>query len=86
MVPVIIADRLRYLWQQHRAGTLRRVPVTVLSQILLPIALAPLGIFAFMAYLRWHMGDGLAFIHVQSALEPARPAALALPVGRAGQR
>jgi hypothetical protein len=67
MVPVIVADRLHYLWQQHRAGTLRRVPVTVLSQALLPAALAPLGLFAFMAYLRWHMGDGLAFIHVQSA-------------------
>jgi hypothetical protein len=67
MVPVIIVDRLRYLWQHHRAGTLRRMPVTVLSQVLLPVALAPLGLFAFMAYLRWHMGDGLAFIHVQSA-------------------
>ena len=67
MVPVIIADRMRYLWQQHREGTLRQMPVTVLSKVLLPIALAPLGLFAFMAYLRWHMGDGLAFIHVQSA-------------------
>jgi hypothetical protein len=67
MVPVIIADRLRYLWRQHRAGTLRQVPITVLSNVLLPIALAPLGLFAFMAYLRWHMGDGLAFIHVQTA-------------------
>jgi len=67
VVPVIIADRLRYLWRQHRAGTLRRAPVTVLSHVLLPVALAPLGLFAFMAYLRWHMGDGLAFIHVQTA-------------------
>jgi hypothetical protein len=67
MVPVIIADRLRYLWQQHRLGALRHGPVTVLSHVLLPAALAPLGLFAFMAYLRWHMGDGLAFIHVQSA-------------------
>jgi hypothetical protein len=67
MVPVILADRLRTLWQDHRTGRLRQAPVTVLSQILLPAALAPLGLFAFMAYLRWHMGDGLAFIHVQSA-------------------
>ena len=66
MVPVIIADRLRYLWEHARAGTLRQHPVTVLSHVLLPVALAPLGLFAFMAYLRWHMGDGLAFIHVQS--------------------
>jgi hypothetical protein len=67
MVPVIMADRLRYLWQRHREGTLRRMPVTVLSKVLLPVALAPLGLVAFMAYLRWHMGDGLAFVHVQSA-------------------
>ena len=67
MVPVIVADRLRTLWRHHRAGTLRQMPVAVLSQILLPVALAPLGLFAFMAYLRWHMGDGLAFIHVQMA-------------------
>jgi hypothetical protein len=67
MVPVIIADRLRYLWEHHRTGKLRAMPVTVLSHVLLPVALAPLGLFAFMAYLRWHMGDGLAFVHVQSA-------------------
>jgi hypothetical protein len=67
MVPVIIADRWHYLWQQHRSGRLRQAPVTVLSHVLLPVALAPLGLFAFMAYLRWHMGDGLAFIHVQTA-------------------
>ena len=67
MVPVIIADRWRYLWQHHRAGRLRQSPVTVLSHVLLPVALAPLGLFAFMAYLRWHMGDALAFIHVQTA-------------------
>ena len=67
MVPVIVADRLHVLWQHHRTGALRRMPVAVLSQILLPVALAPLGLFAFMAYLRWDMGDGLAFIHVQMA-------------------
>ena len=67
MLPVILADRLRYLISQYRDGALRRSPVTVLSHVLLPLALAPLGLFAFMAYLRWHMGDGLAFVHVQSA-------------------
>lgn len=66
MVPIIVADRLHYLWRHYRAGTWRQTPVTVLSHVLLPAALAPLGLFAFMAYLRWHMGDGLAFIHVQS--------------------
>ena len=66
MVPVIIADRLRYLWDHYRTGTLRQSPVTVLSHVVLPVALAPLGLFAFMAFLRWHMGDGLAFLHVQA--------------------
>jgi hypothetical protein len=67
MTPVIMADGLRRLLRLHRAGTLRAAPATTIGQILLPIALAPLGLFAFMAYLRWHMGDGLAFVHVQSA-------------------
>lgn len=67
MTPVIILDRLQYLRRQHRAGRLRRAPWTVVGRVLLPIAVAPLGLFLFMAYLRWHVGDGLAFIHVQSA-------------------
>jgi hypothetical protein len=32
---------------------------------LLGAAIAPLGLGAFSLYLRWHMGDGLAFIHIQ---------------------
>ncbi len=67
MTPVIAVDGLRRLIGLHRAGMLRAAPATVIGQTLLPIALAPLGLFAFMAYLRWHMGDGLAFVHVQSA-------------------
>jgi hypothetical protein len=67
MTPVIVADGLARLLRLHRAGRLRAAPATVIGQILLPIALAPLGLFVFMAYLRWHMGDGLAFVHVQSA-------------------
>jgi hypothetical protein len=67
MTPVIVADGLGRLMRLHRSGRLRAAPVTVIGQTLLPIALAPLGLFAFMAYLRWHMGDGLAFVHVQSA-------------------
>jgi hypothetical protein len=67
MTPIIIAEGLRRLLRLHRAETLSASPATAIGQILLPIALAPLGLFAFMAYLRWHMGDGLAFVHVQSA-------------------
>ncbi len=67
MAPVIIADRLRCLMRLYRSGMLRAAPATTLGHVLLPVALAPLGLFAFMAYLRWHMGDGLAFVHVQTA-------------------
>lgn len=35
--------------------------------ILLGLLLAPLGAFVYMAFLRWWMGDGLAFLHVQRA-------------------
>jgi len=34
---------------------------------LLAIFIAPLGLFAYMAYLHWHIGDALAFSHVQRA-------------------
>jgi hypothetical protein len=32
---------------------------------LLGAAIAPLGLGAFSLYLRWHTGDGLAFVHIQ---------------------
>lgn len=37
------------------------------AKYLLPIAVAPLGLFAFAAYLGWRTGDPLAFSHVQVA-------------------
>ena len=35
--------------------------------ILLGLLLAPMGAFVYMAFLRWYVGDGLAFLHVQRA-------------------
>lgn len=37
------------------------------ADIVLGLLLAPLGAFVYMAFLRWWMGDGLAFLHVQRA-------------------
>lgn len=34
---------------------------------MLAIFIAPLGLFAYMAYLHWQIGDALAFSHVQRA-------------------
>jgi len=67
MLPLVLMDRLVFLRRAWSEGTLRHQPVAILSQAILPLALAPLGLVLFMAYLRWHVGDGLAFIHVQAA-------------------
>jgi hypothetical protein len=37
------------------------------ADALLPVLIAPLGLFVFSAFLYWRMGDALAFSHVQSA-------------------
>ncbi len=66
------------IWRAHRAagGTWRDVVPGVLGRPdwLLAILLAPLGLFAYMLFLHLHMGDALAFSHVQRAW--ARPAGL----------
>ena len=58
-------------WLEHRerGGTWRDFVPAVLRRpdLVLCFALAPLGFFAYMAYLHFHMGDALAFQHVQRA-------------------
>ena len=58
-------------WLDHRqrGGTLPGFISAVLKRpdILVAIFIAPLGLFAYMAYLHWHIGDALAFSHVQRA-------------------
>jgi hypothetical protein len=39
-----------------------RNPVLIIS-----LLVAPFGLIAYMAFLRWHTGDGLAFAHIQRA-------------------
>ena len=48
---------------------LRRVRSITSKYRLLPIAIAPLGLLAFMVFLYLHVGDPLAFLHVQSGWE-----------------
>lgn len=38
-----------------------------IADALLPLLVAPLGLFVFAAFLYWRMGDALAFSHVQTA-------------------
>ena len=58
-------------WLDHRqrGGSLMGFVPAVLRRPdqLLAIFIAPLGLFAYMAYLHWHIGDALAFSHVQRA-------------------
>ncbi len=53
----------------HRqsGGRWRDLPLAAMknSRIVLAIVLAPLGLFAFMAFLWFHTGDALAFSHIQ---------------------
>jgi len=59
------------IWQAHRAngGSWRDFVPAVLKrpEQLLALFIAPLGLFAYMAYLHFHIGDALAFSHVQRA-------------------
>ena len=63
--PIIAIRAIGPVAAAWRAGD-RRLAFGSAMAALLPIALAPLGLAMFMAYLYAHMGDGLAFAHVQA--------------------
>lgn len=66
------------IWRAHReaGGTWRDfVPATLRRpDLILAVLVAPLGLFAYILYLHLHIGDGIAFSHVQRAW--ARPTGL----------
>jgi hypothetical protein len=66
------------IWRAHRdaGGTWRDfIPATLRRpELLLALFIAPLGLFTYAAYLHLHIGDALAFSHVQRAW--ARPTGL----------
>ena len=61
LTPILVADRLAALWR----GRYRPERVALLGEVLLPIAVAPLGLFLFMLYQYFSIGDAMAFSHVQ---------------------
>ena len=61
-----------YLVALSRALRRRDPAAAAVSASLLPVALAPLGLFLFMLYLYVHTGDGLAFLHIQRAWSRSR--------------
>lgn len=67
----IVFAMLVEVWLDHRerGGTFRDFIPAVFRRpdLLLSFALAPLGLFAYMAFLHFKVGDGLAFQHVQRA-------------------
>ena len=61
LTPIVVADRLAALWR----GRHRRDRAALLGETLLPIAIAPLGLFLFMLDQYSRIGDAMAFSHVQ---------------------
>ncbi len=61
LTPILVADRLTALWHgRHRPDR-----VALLAETLLPIAIAPLGLFLYMFDQYSRIGDAMAFSHVQ---------------------
>lgn len=67
LVPWIAGERLLYLWRGWRAALSWPERWRLLGDAALPVALAPLGLFAFMFFLYLRTGDALAFSHIQTA-------------------
>lgn len=69
MTPLIAWECARREWRAASPGG--RDWRDTLARALPPVALAPLGLFGFMAFLYWRTGDALAFSHVQIAWDRA---------------
>jgi hypothetical protein len=70
LMPCIAVERGLAAWRRVRAMRRRLSALeaaSVLGDVLLPLAMVPLGLMTFMAYLYLRTGDALAFIHVQVA-------------------
>jgi len=64
-IPYLAAERLWHARLAFRPGLASGERIRVLADCAFPLALAPLGIALYMAYLYWLTGDALAFSHVQ---------------------
>jgi hypothetical protein len=56
-----------FLDHQRDGGTIRTFPARVLRDVnvMLAFLVAPLGLFVYMTYLYFHVGDAIAFAHIQ---------------------
>ena len=61
LTPILAINRLAAFWR----GRHRHDRLALLGETLLPIAVAPLGLFLYMLYQYSQVGDALAFSHVQ---------------------
>ncbi len=84
-VPVIAVQFARRLWRRWHAGDHAGAASEALPALFW-VALAPLGLFVFMAYLYLHMGDALAFAHVQVAWQRGHDFPLFLLLGNLADR
>ena len=66
-IPYLLVERAAYARQALRQGLWRKDPTRTFADIAFPLAVAPLGLAGYMAYLWWLTGDALAFSHVQLA-------------------
>ena len=66
-IPYLLAEGAWRARAAFRPGLLLSARVRMLTDIAFALALAPLGLACYMAYLYWLTGDGLAFSHVEAA-------------------
>lgn len=66
-IPYLVVERAWHARLAFRQGLDPFARARILADAAFPLALAPLGIAAYMAYLYWLTGDALAFSHVQLA-------------------
>jgi hypothetical protein len=64
-IPYLLVERLWHARLALRPGLVLAERTRILADSAFPLALAPLGIVGYMAYLYWLTGDALAFSHVQ---------------------
>ncbi len=64
-IPYIALERAWHARLAFRPGLNLPARLRILADCAFPLALAPLGLACYMAYLYWLTGDALAFSHVQ---------------------
>ena len=66
-IPYLVVEAAWRARKAFRRGLASSARVRILANIAFPLALAPLGLALYMAYLYWLTGDALAFSHAQAS-------------------